>query len=70
MTKSEVAEEAWRRAAKFLILDVTAHEQALPEGDPEWAILRHIEEVVIPSLLQRAAIIRRNRKDWAKSEGA
>lgn len=69
MTKSEVAEEAWRRAAKFLVSDVAAREREVPESDPEWAILRHIEEVVVPSLLQRAAIIRRNRKDWAKSEG-
>ena len=62
-TKSEVSEEAWRRAAKFLASDVSARQLEVPEGDPEHEILWHIEEVIIPSLLQRAAIIKRNRKE-------
>lgn len=48
MTKSEVAEEAWRRAARFLASDVAARQLEVPEGDPEHDILLHIEEVIIP----------------------
>lgn len=52
MTKSEIAEEAWLKAALRL-------EEAFQGDDP---IARHVREKVIPSLRQRARIIARNRK--------
>lgn len=62
MTKSEISEAAWRRAAKFLESDVLARDPEVTPDDPEYQVLRHIEKVVIPSILQRANIIRRNRR--------
>lgn len=63
MTSSQIAEEAWKRAAAFLHSDLLARTHEVEEGTDEMAILRHIEKNVIPSLQQRARIIARNRKD-------
>ena len=63
MTSSQVAEEAWKRAASFLRSDLLARLHEVEEGTEEMAVLRHIERSVIPSLLQRSKIIARNRKD-------
>jgi len=62
MTKSEIAEEAWKNAASFLESDLLAREFEVPTDDPEHAVLMHIRAVIIPSLKQRAKIIARNRR--------
>lgn len=63
MTNSEVAEEAWRRAASFLRSDLIARIYEVEDGTDEMAVLRHIERKVVPSIEQRAKIIARNRKE-------
>lgn len=54
MTPSEIAETAWKRAARILAAETKTVKDE--------AVRSHIEAKVIPSLEQRARIIARNRK--------
>jgi hypothetical protein len=63
MKKSEIYEQSWRKAAEYLEVNISDKESGVPHGTAEWFILQHTKNVVIPSIVRRADIIRRNRKE-------
>jgi hypothetical protein len=64
MNSSELSEKAWDRAASILKSDIDNRICEVQKDSEDYSILKHIENVIIPSLRRRAQIVKRNRREY------